>query len=279
MPKIANIHYFEFTSNYETKEASHAFRELVYVDSGSLNVHSESFTGTLELGELIIHRKNEMHALRCPDGVAPNVVIIGFECDEKKLDRFAFAPVKLSSDLAGILSEIIFEGRNVFLPPYDVPNLTDMKKRPNAQYGADQLLQSSLETFLIKLIRGTNFSDDSAEKQMYSPFVNSVVSYIERNYRERIRIDELTFLFNTNRTTLCCAFHSQTGETISKFINRLRIKHAKELIREGKMNFSEIAEELNFPSQAYFNRVFVKAEGMTPGQYIHNIRSILEFKK
>ena len=209
VPRIANIHYFEFTSNYETSEDRHDFRELIYVDSGSIFVRGEGFSGTLSLGEMIIHRKNEVHSLRCPDGVAPNVVIIGFECDEKKLDRFAFAPVKLSESLTGMLSEIILEGRDVFLPPYDVPNLIDMKKRPDARYGADQLLQSGIENFLIKLIREAEFLCDTAEKQAYSPFVDSVVSYLERNYRESIYIDELAFLFNTNRTTLCKSFHTQ----------------------------------------------------------------------
>ena len=47
--RIANIHYFEFTHNYNTKDDRHAFCELVYVDSGSLHIRAENFSGTLRI--------------------------------------------------------------------------------------------------------------------------------------------------------------------------------------------------------------------------------------
>ena len=128
---LANIHYFEFTKQYHTFEDKHSFRELLYVDSGFIHVDGEDYTGTLRAGELLIHRPDEIHSLTCPEDEAANVIVIGFACSTTELDAFSLNPTILSDLQTRLLTEIIMEGRNVFLPPYDIPNQRDMKKRKN----------------------------------------------------------------------------------------------------------------------------------------------------
>ena len=43
--RLANIHYFEFTEQYHTDNDRHEFRELVYVDNGSIYVSAEGVFG------------------------------------------------------------------------------------------------------------------------------------------------------------------------------------------------------------------------------------------
>ena len=152
--RLANIHYFEFTPNYQTSGDSHDFCELLYVDSGSLNIRSEHYTGDLQQGQMILHGANQTHALACTEDGAPNVIIIGFECFSPHLERLTYAPLQLPSDLQKMLAEIIKEARGVYLPPYNVPNVTDMKKRTDFTFGADQLIKNYLQIFLIKCLRG-----------------------------------------------------------------------------------------------------------------------------
>ena len=52
--RIANIHYFEFTKQYYTAMDSHEFRELIYVDTGSVYIEADDFCGTLERNMMII---------------------------------------------------------------------------------------------------------------------------------------------------------------------------------------------------------------------------------
>ena len=125
--RIANIHYFEFTKQYYTVKDSHDFRELIYVDTGSIHIESDSFCGELNKNMLIIHRAGEIHSLSCPEHTAPNVIIIGFESRTEELDIFSGTPVTLNAEQQKILTEVIREGRWVFKGPYDIPNLRDMK--------------------------------------------------------------------------------------------------------------------------------------------------------
>ena len=143
--RLANIHYFEFTPSYHTTGDSHPFCELLYVDSGSVQIVSENYTGVLEQNEMIIHGANQKHALACRETEAPNVIIIGFECESTAIERLTFSPLKLPNDLQKMLAEIIKEARAVYAPPYNVPNLKDMKKREEYAFGADQLIRDYLQ--------------------------------------------------------------------------------------------------------------------------------------
>lgn len=274
--RIANIHYFEFTKQYHTYEDSHHFRELVYVDSGSIMVNAEGYQGTLLQKQLIIHKSDEMHSLSCIGDEAPNVIIIGFECSCEKLDCFSQAPVQLSDDLIKLLTGIIKEGRTVFLPPYDLPNLRNMKKRKSFPFGADQLIKLKLENLLIELVRSKEslyFSQDNEHLDMKA---EEICTYITNNFSERITLNELCFIFSTNKSTLCKSFKDSYGDTIINYINKLRIKEAKRLMRKGELNLTQISEAVGFSSIHYFCNVFKSIEGKSPTKYIDTIKAKLD---
>ncbi len=274
--RIANMQYFEMPEGYSSQPDSHPFCELVYVDNGEITVESPAFSGRLSKNELLIHPAGEWHALFC-NTTAPSIIIIGLECDSLRLSPFAKSPVPLSDALQRMLVEIVKEGRNVFLPPYDIPNRTDMKKREDFPFGADQLIKNLLECFLIKLIR-ENEAEPLGEGEHASEGLRTgeILRYLENNYRERITLLELCFLFGTNKTTLTKDFRRLTGDTVMGHLARLRLKRAKALLREGKRSITEIAEELNFSSVHYFTRFFRKHESMSPSEYARSIRARFE---
>lgn len=274
--RIANMQYFEMPEGYTSQPDSHPFCELVYVDNGEITVESPAFSGRLKKNELLLHPAGAWHSLRCDEG-APSIIIIGLECASPRLIPFSQAPVPLSDALERMLVEIVKEGRNVFLPPYDIPNRTDMQKREHFPFGADQLIKNLLECFLIKLIRETEAPPlGEGENAAEGLRTGEILRYLENNYRERITLVELCFLFGTNKTTLTKDFRRLTGDTVMGHLARLRIKHAKALLREGKHSITEIAEELNFSSVHYFTRFFRKHESMSPSEYARSIRARFE---
>ncbi|MBQ7921701.1 MAG: helix-turn-helix transcriptional regulator [Clostridia bacterium] len=273
--RIANIHYFEFTSEYHTLMDRHEFRELIYVDSGYIEVKADNYVGVVQKGEVIVHRENETHSISCPLDIAPNVIIIGFSCESPELDRFAVAPIVLSEKLQRLLTDVIKEGRSVFLPPYDVPNLPDMKKRQDYPFGADQMIQLKLETFFIELVRmcasETQISQDTGEGLK----MQEIHGYIRENYRKRIHLEELCFLYNTNKTTLCANFKEEYGTTVLEYINGLRIKEVKRLLREENYNLTQIAAMVGFSSVHYLSRIFKQYEKQSPSAYSKSIKAKL----
>ena len=274
---IANIHYFEFTNQFHTLENSHNFCELLYVDKGSITVHSENYDGILSVNQLIIHRPNEKHSLESPTSIAPNVIIIGFECKCDLLIPFASSPVTLSQEQAKSLAKIMQEGMSIYEPPYDIPNTEFMKKRKNYPFGADQMIKIVLEAFLINLVRDYNPVKNSSYKAsgIGNQSIYTGHRYITEHYTEKITLDNLCFLFGTNKTTLCREFKVEYSSTILEYINSLRIKEAKTMLRAGNTSVTEISEKLGFDSIHYFCRVFKQNTGQSPTQYAKSIKSKL----
>ncbi|MBO5927799.1 MAG: helix-turn-helix transcriptional regulator [Clostridia bacterium] len=281
--KLANIHYFEFTSNYETEEDSHPFLELLYVDSESIIINSDSYSGELKEGQLIVHGAMEKHSLKC-GATAPNVVIIGFESSSEKISELSKAPITLPLELKKMLAEIIKEARTVYLPPYDVPNIKDMKKRNDFSFGADQLIKNYLQIFLIKCLRllENSIENSQSDKNFNLNFegdierVKEVKKYLDCNFAQKINVSELCFLFGTNKTTLSKEFKQVFNKTIMEYVNCLKIEHTKRLLRENVYTLTEIASILSISSVHYLTALFKKHVGITPSEYLNKVKNKLK---
>lgn len=278
--RIANIHYFEFTNRYQTRDDSHSFCELVYVDRGSLSVHSENFSGELSVNQLIIHRPDEIHSLKTSDTTAPNVIIIGFECNCDDLIPFSKIPVTLSPSHGRLLAKVMQEAMSYFEPPFDVPNTPYMKKRTEFPFGADQMIKINLEAFLISLVRDFKNIPHFLKPEITckSGNIQAVHQYLTENFTSKITLDNLCFLFRTNKTTLCRQFKQEYGTTILSYVNSLKIKESKSLLRKSNLSVTEIAETLGFDSIHYFCRQFKKATGQSPTEYSKTILSKLDLR-
>lgn len=272
--RIANIHYFEFTNQYHTTTASHNFCELLYCDRGSITVNAENYSGIVSDNQVIIHRPNEMHSLYCDEDAAPNVIIIGFECDCSELEYFSHTPVTLSVEQKKMIADAMKEGMSVYTPPFDLPNIPEMKKREDFPFGADQMIKLKLEALLISLIRGNMSLQASHSSEVREQSrIEAIHQYITENYTEKILLDNICFIFGTNKTTLCKDFKNEYKTTILNYINALKIREAKALLRQNKLSVTEISEKLGFNSIHYFSRLFKKITGHSPKEYSTSIRS------
>lgn len=257
---IANIMYCEMDRQYGTGKTRPLHRELVYVDNGRLEIQAEKYNGPLEKNHVLIHQVGEPHVLSCASDASANVIVIGFFCESGLLDQFALAPTKLTATMRQLLAEVVREGRSVFCSP--------------ASFGAGQMVKLKLETFLIELLRqaGGEFSAWERAVQDCDVGVREVCRYINDNYKDKITLNDLCFLFNTNKTSLCSRFKDAYGTTVIGYINDLRLKEAKRLLREGQLNLTEIADKVGFSSIHYFSKVFKQHEKETPSDYIKTIR-------
>ncbi len=268
--KIANLHFFEFHKDFSTKHDSHPFAELVFVSKGVLQISSEGYNGDLNKNELIIHRANETHALNCPSDHSPTVIIIGFECTAG-LKEITDRPLKLTDEHIAQLAEIVKEGRTLFAPPFNTPTYA-MKLKKDLPYGCPQMLKIQLEAFLIRLLReyGQGEATQLDFRSAYNPSFKELVKYVDDNFLEKISIDELAFLFHTNRATLCNEFKNMTGVTVLDYVNGKKLDVAKKLLSDDEKSVTEIASALNFDSIHYFTRFFKKHEGVSPKEYRRN---------
>ncbi len=106
-------------------------------------------------------------------------------------------------------------------------------------------------------------------KCMDSPrsLVRSVRQYILSHIHEKITTEDLARALGRNRSYLSTSFQEETGMTLTDFIARTRIDEAKRLLTVTDKPLKDIACQLGFSSQSYFQNVFKKLEGITPAAY------------
>ena len=97
--------------------------------------------------------------------------------------------------------------------------------------------------------------------------VFAAIQFIADRAHESIGIDEVASAVNMSRSALTRRFRSEIGKSINEYIIETKIRDAKRLLRYSDKSFGEIATVLAFSSQSYFQTVFKKKTGMTPGEY------------
>ena len=83
-----------------------------------------------------------------------------------------------------------------------------------------------------------------------------------------LKIVDLAQRLNTNRLYIYHAINEEMGTSFSALVNRMRIEHALELMRDHPdMPVAEVAENSGYRSQASFFRNFKQICGCSPKNY------------
>ena len=86
-------------------------------------------------------------------------------------------------------------------------------------------------------------------------------------YNPDFTVDVLCSLLNMSRTSFYSKLKALTGQAPADFVRNIRLKHAAELLKEGKYSVTEVAERTGFCDGKYFREVFKKYFNFSPSQY------------
>lgn len=100
-----------------------------------------------------------------------------------------------------------------------------------------------------------------------SPLVKKALGYIRNNYKENLSLEVIADVIPTNSSYLSRIFKKETGESITEYINRMRIEKAKELLTYTDMLAYQVAESVGFKDPTYFSLVFKKVVGRSPKDF------------
>ncbi len=93
------------------------------------------------------------------------------------------------------------------------------------------------------------------------------VQFIQNHTNCVIGIDDVAEYIGKSRAYITKRFRQETGESITDFIIKSKIRDAKRLLRYTDKTLSEISNHLCFSSQSYFQTVFKDKVGVTPKDY------------
>ncbi len=275
--RIVTIHYYEFDRNFVFRGERHNFWEMVYVDKGKVEIKRDDDIITLSQGEIVFHAPDEFHSIRALDS-SPNFFVISFVCDSPAMQYFERYKTLLGKSLRPFIASIIKESENAYDIPKNNPNLKKLIKKESCPVGAEQLIKTYLEQFLIFLVRDITRRGENdifpSKESMENHLVTEIKAYLNSQTERTVRVDDICRKFGYSKSYLSRVFHQMSGKTLASYAVDLKIARAKNLIRDGNLNFTQISELLAFDNPQYFSRVFKRLTGMSPSEFKHS----LEFK-
>lgn len=101
-----------------------------------------------------------------------------------------------------------------------------------------------------------------------------IEKFIEDNLCSNITtMDVANYMFLSDKQVYRI-IKDKTGESTKKYINTMRLKKAKELLKDTDMSIKQISEILGFTSEYYFSQFFKREEGFPPMEYRDNIQNV-----
>lgn len=117
------------------------------------------------------------------------------------------------------------------------------------------------------------------ENKTFDPLIENIKNYIRENQAYGISVEELAAAFNYAPKYLGRLFKSKTGQTVTEYDNRLKIRQAESLLEETDLSIEQIAAQAGFNSGTYFDRVFRKITGLSPLMYRKSAKQQQKSKK
>lgn len=150
--------------------------------------------------------------------------------------------VDIKEEVLSLFEELFYEFRN--------------------ETGNTDTASSLILRYLLLKIGRSQKDETSWERKL-----DTSIHYIHTHIASPISVEELAAMEFLSPSRYRELFKKVTGHSPSEYVTLLRMRKACDLMEEGNISIEEIAVEVGYNDRLYFQRVFKKHLGITPGQY------------
>jgi len=109
------------------------------------------------------------------------------------------------------------------------------------------------------------------QRKEESDIVGRVKEYVLKNFmNENICMKNIVDYIHLSPSHVSRMFHKQTGVTLTRFINDVRIEEARKLLISTKMTVSEVCYAVGYKSLSNFTKMFKKNTELSPKNFRMN---------
>lgn len=147
---------------------------------------------------------------------------------------------------------------------YSVPSYDD-------QYPFDvirnaETLQDIVEWFRSWAALALEYIRQSS-KQRYRSEIAEVIDIIHQEYHTQLKVSDIAKRVGFTESYLSVLFKKETGEKIVEYLTKVRMKKARELLKDPSFKIYEISELIGYGDPNHFSKYFKKIEGVFPLEY------------
>ncbi len=246
----------------------HSYFEITCVleGKGSYFVNGQEYT--MEKDDVIIFNNVEPHGWNLiGDDMKLLVMIFSPEFVAEKISVFDTRYLKPFVERGSNFKNRI--GREDEINPEIRSGIQEIYKEWQGRKEGYQLMIKAnvlrILTMLIRTYQDESKSDEMLkEKKTAMKRLEQAFAYIDTHYCEKITLEDVAASVYMSSNYFSSYFRKVTNISFSDYVTRMRINHARELLREGKLNVTDIAMECGFNNISNFYRLYKKHVGKTP---------------
>ena len=137
------------------------------------------------------------------------------------------------------------------------------------KYAGRDIAILSAKVFAIEIQRDSqaSFIIFQGQKEHEDEVVKKAQEYIEKNYQEKITVDELASMFAISRRNLERRFRKVTYNSVVEYIQRVRVEAAKMNLERTRENVNDAMYKVGYNDTKAFRTTFKKITGLSPLEY------------
>jgi transcriptional regulator GlxA family with amidase domain len=137
------------------------------------------------------------------------------------------------------------------------------------KYAGRDMAVLSAKVFAIEIERESqlSFTIFQGQKGHEDEPIKKAQEFIERNYQDKITVDQLTSMIPLGRRNLERRFKKATSNTVVEYIQRVKIEAAKMSLESSLENVNEVMYKVGYTDTKAFRTTFKRITGLSPIQY------------
>ena len=240
---VAESHH---ARDFSMPSESHAFWQLFYAFRGCGQIHLETQSFAFGAGQAILLSPQTLHALQDQTGAPMSLYVVNFApALARALElpaNFPLAHATLSARLPDTLRRLLWEqttrgpGHAAMMNGLGLQLLAGLS-RLHAPQSPDASPQTRVEGYIAEL---------------------------QRAFHRAEGVDQIAARLGMSRRHFTGLFRQATGTSWLAYVRRLRVQHAKRLLRESNRTVLAVAFECGWEDASVFYRAFKSETGLGP---------------
>lgn len=251
------IAYHEMEPGFLFPGESLAAAKLTYVDQGQIHSVADGTDLLLQRGDLVLYAPGQWHMQYADMTEAPRFVTMTFHAPNADFSPLINQKFSLPQNLTALLQQILREQ----------DRMDDL---------SPDIILASVELLLLQLLRRRSAPVQGLKTSYALHSENEIIrraqQYVSAHIRDKLTVPLVARKVDVSPSYLTALFHKHLEISPGEYIRRVKLQESKHLIREGKLNFTEIAAALNYSTVHHFSRQFKEKFGITPTDYAKSIK-------
>lgn len=238
----------------------HYSLEILYLESGKMDVGINNRVYSLKSGDLIVINSENIHYTHCRELSRVYALQVPYPILKAHIpnyDYIRFQTRENSDVLTG--SSHVPKLQELLIQLYD----TFSSELPGYTLNfSSQLYQLLYLLFLHCRADISMTTKQKSDRNLVRP--ERVMSYVKAHYSQPITLEEGAGILSLNPEYFCRYFKKYMGMTFLEYVNSIRLSHIHQYLLNTNYSISELLERHGFTNYKLFSKMFRDTYGCSP---------------